>query len=196
MSAVTVTCVVESETVAVRCEKCGARVSSLAALPGHYRRAHGRVRRSIALVPVKPKPRPIRAEVLDVTPVRSEIVRLEREASLVGPILARSEPEPEWFARHFPQDARAVPWRKRDEENREYYRAQRAAMEGSIVSLARRPEETDAVALWEQFYFLKALAMRLDAGRGTERDRAMFEAGLREYNANFDRIAQWKALPG
>ena len=37
--------------------------------------------------------------------------------------------------------------------------------------------------------------MPLDAGRGTERDRVMFEAWLREYNANYDRIrAQRKAL--
>jgi hypothetical protein len=46
----------------------------------------------------------------------------------------------------------------------------------------------DKVTLFEQFYFLKALAARLDAGRGTERDRAMFVAGLQQYDENYDRI--------
>jgi hypothetical protein len=64
--------------------------------------------------------------------------------------------------------------------------------------LVRRPDEADAVTLWEQYHFLKALAVRLDAGRGTERDRVMFEAGLREYDTNFERVRagrQRKVLP-
>jgi hypothetical protein len=44
------------------------------------------------------------------------------------------------------------------------------------------------VTLFEQYHFLKALAVRLDAGRGTECDRAMFEKGLQEYNANYQHI--------
>jgi len=61
----------------------------------------------------------------------------------------------------------------------------------------RRPDDADATILWEQYHFLKALAVRLDAGRGREQDRVMFEAGLREYNANYDRVlAHRKALPG
>jgi hypothetical protein len=51
------------------------------------------------------------------------------------------------------------------------------------------------VILWSQYHALKALATRLDAGIGTERERIAFEAGLRAYNANYDRIAQTKALP-
>jgi len=46
----------------------------------------------------------------------------------------------------------------------------------------------DGVTLWEQYHLLRAIAARLDAGRGTEQDRAMFEAGLREYNTNYARI--------
>jgi hypothetical protein len=54
----------------------------------------------------------------------------------------------------------------------------------------------DAVTLWSQYHALKALAVRLDGGIGTETERAAFEAGLREYDANFDRVrAQRKALP-
>ena len=54
----------------------------------------------------------------------------------------------------------------------------------------------DEVLVWSQYYALKALATRLDAGIATERERVAFEAGLREYNANYDRLrAQRKALP-
>jgi hypothetical protein len=144
----------------------------------------------VAIVPTKPRlvQAPIRAKIIDVTPVRSEIVRSSREAALGRSILAKSEPEPDWFAREFSQDAKAEPWFKRDGENRGYYERAHAAMERSNVSLPRRPNETDSVTLWEQYHFLKAIAVRLDAGRGTERDRKMFEAGLPEYNANYDRI--------
>ena len=52
----------------------------------------------------------------------------------------------------------------------------------------RAPELPDRVILWGQYHALKALAIRLDAGIGTERDYQMFEAGLREYNQNFNRV--------
>src|SRR5713101_4124237 len=145
--------------MAVHCGKCGQRLGSRAELPGHYRRAHGR-RGSAALVPLKPRParpEPIRAEIVPVAPSRLEIVRPGRESVPAMPILARSEPEPEWFAREFPQDARAVPWRNRDEDSRAYYRRAHGAVERS---LPRRPAEgADSVTLWEQYHFLKALAV-------------------------------------
>jgi hypothetical protein len=190
----------------VICERCGATFSRPSDRRRHLaeyrcpgRLAKGGRSRSVAIVPVKPRAahrEPIRAEVIDVTPIRSEIVHAERQALPATPVLVRSESEPEWFAREFPQDARAVPWRKRDEESREYYRQAHAGMERLRVSLPRRPDDTDSVTLWEQYHFLKALAVRLDAGRGTDRDRELFQAGLLEYNARFDRIAQRKALPG
>jgi hypothetical protein len=46
----------------------------------------------------------------------------------------------------------------------------------------------DRVPLLSQYYALKALATRLDAGIGTERERAGFYAGLAEYNRNFERV--------
>lgn len=49
-------------------------------------------------------------------------------------------------------------------------------------------EANDEVTLWSQYHALKALATRLDAGCGTERDRVMFEVILREYNAYYDRV--------
>jgi hypothetical protein len=43
---------------------------------------------------------------------------------------------------------------------------------------------------------LRALAVRLDGGVATDRERVSFEAGLGEYNVNYDRIrTQRKALP-
>lgn len=42
--------------------------------------------------------------------------------------------------------------------------------------------------LLSQYHALKALATRLDAGVATERERVAFEAGLPEYDANYDRI--------
>lgn len=190
----------------VICRFCGQPFTRPSSLERHLdeRRCPGQLvkagqSRQVAIVPAKRRPIQslIRAEIVDVTPVRSEIVRSGRETAHGRPVLARSEPEPEWFAREFPQDARAMPWRKRDEESREYFRSQHAGMERSKMSLPRRPDETDSVTLWEQYHFLKAIAVRLDAERGTERDCEMFEAGLREYNTNYDRIrAERKALPG
>jgi hypothetical protein len=59
----------------------------------------------------------------------------------------------------------------------------------------RPPDAKAEVVLWSQYHALKALAVRLDAGIGTERERAAFGAGLREYNANYDRItAQRKVI--
>jgi hypothetical protein len=59
-----------------------------------------------------------------------------------------------------------------------------------------KPMPADSLTLFEQYHVLKALAARLEAGRGTERDRVMFEAGLREYNLNYDSICgQRKGAP-
>lgn len=207
-------CSMSYEGPPVRCRSCGQSFTRPESLVRHLdgRRCLGRIVKAsrsrparlpgqVAIVPAKPR-LPIRAEVLDVTPVRAEIVPVTAGTAPARPILARSEPEPDWFAREFPQEVAKLPWRKRDEENRDYFRSQhaawaRAAVEHSKSSLPRRPDEADLVTLWEQYHFLKAVAVRLDAGRGTEWDREMFDAGLREYNANYDRIgAQSKALPG
>jgi len=175
----------------VICRGCGTTFSRPADRRRHLlkgrclgQRAKARRSRQVAIVPVRPKP--VQAEVIDATPVPLEIVRVPSRTAPGRPILARSEPEPEWFAREFPQDAAKIPWRARGEQSRDYYRSLHATME---VSLPARLDEADSVTLWGQFHFLKALAVRLDTGHGTEQDREMFEAGLREYNVNYDRIA-------
>lgn len=184
----------------VVCRFCGQSFTRPESLVRHLdgRRCSGR---SSAIIPAK-RARParldapwaIQGEIVDVTPSGSEIVPARRESALSWPVLARSgEDEPSWFRSEFPQDAKAMRWRERDEGSREFYRKAHAAMQGVTV---RRPDGVDSVTLREQFHFLKALAVRLDAGRGTKRDREMFEAGLVEYNRNFDAIRARKALPG
>ena len=215
--------------MAVRCEKCGARVASRAALAGHFRRAHSRgrkARRSVALVPAKrasERPEPIRAEVLDVTPVQSEIVPLSRALTPPIPVSAETriipKPKPRLAVSHFGGDGPPVWWFPREVDRRERWarlspecrvlilrdhepRLRESNLPGGALVRAgvaftiRPPEATDATILFSQYHALKALATRLDAGIGTEREREAFEAGLREYNQNFDRIAQRKRLVG
>jgi len=74
------------------------------------------------------------------------------------------------------------------------YRSQLLAARAGAAFTIRPPDATDKVIIWSQYHALKALAVRLDAGIGTERDRAMFEAGLREYNANYDSIRARRSL--
>jgi hypothetical protein len=133
---------------------------------------------------------PIQAEIVEVTPSRSEIVPAARLGRFV---------EPDWFREEFPQDAAVVPWRERDAESRAYYQRMHSQVAANRARLAtaefRAPEASDAALLWSQYHFLKAMATRLDAGIATERELAAFKAGLQEYNVNYDRIAQRKALP-
>jgi len=76
------------------------------------------------------------------------------------------------------------------------YKSRLLAARAGAAFTIRSPQATDATVLWSQFYALKALATRLDAGIGTDRERVSFEIGLREYNVNYDRIAQRKTLFG
>lgn len=190
--------------MAVHCEKCGARVASRAALPGHYRRAHPRKsRHSATLVPVESelvrsarlfsaRPGTTRSEVLDVTPSRSEIIPASRPIlptkgsplHILTPDLADAEAPPSWWEPQAERNWRIRQWNAFSADYRNRLLAQRAGTAFSI----RPPKATDEVILWSQYHALKALATRLDAGIGTERERVSFEAGLREYNTNFDRI--------
>lgn len=186
--------------MAVHCEKCGARVASRAALPGHYRKAHGRgrkVRCSAALVPVKSRParpEPIRAEIVDVTPPRMEIVPVPRPVfapkrsprHILTDDLCDAEPPPSWWEPQADSEWRARQWNAFSAGYRNRLLAQRAGAAFTI----RAPQATDATILLSQYHALKALAIRLDAGVATERERVAFGAGLREYNANYDRIAR------
>jgi hypothetical protein len=105
--------------------------------------------------------------------------------------IASGEKPPSWWEPHADLHWRFTIWAGFPADYRERLLAQRT---GSAFSI-RPPEAADKVILWSQYHALKALATRLDAGIGTERERIAFEAGLRAYNANYDRIAQTKALP-
>jgi hypothetical protein len=189
--------------MAVLCGKCGARLASRGSLAGHFRRAHGRrgkVRRPAALVSAMPNPGahpgPIRAEVLDVTPARAEIVPvrpLPARPARALPDSSDSEGPPSWWEPQGDPEWRRTVWAGFPADYRNGLLAARAGPAFTI----RPPEASDRVILWSQYHVLRALATRLDAGIGTERERAAFEAGLREYSANYDRIrAERKALPG
>lgn len=194
--------------MAVTCGKCGARLASKAALPGHFRRAHSKGRKvrrlaldnpkfpSLALVPVKarpPRPGAIRAEVLDVTPTRSQIVpvaRVNRAPAHLGEIVPVSRPVSPKRRSSLSPDGKF--WWEREKIKRSFVletAAPQMKQAGAAFTI-RPPQATNDVILRSQFHALKALAVRLDAGIGSERERAAFEAGLREYNKNFDRIAR------
>jgi hypothetical protein len=143
--------------------------------------------------PIPARPGAIRGQVLDIAPVRSGIVRSGREytrETRIVPVKDRRalligekpvERPPEWFEPDVRECTRNAIWLELGPVERNRLLAQRSALSFSV----RAPVD---VILWSQYHALKALAIRLDAGIGTERDRAMFEAGLREYDANYDRI--------
>jgi hypothetical protein len=68
------------------------------------------------------------------------------------------------------------------------YRDRLLAARAGAAFTIRPPEALDKAILYSQYHALKALATRLDAGIGTERESVAFEAGLREYDANYDRV--------
>ena len=146
------------------------------------------------------RPEPIRPEVVDVTPSRTEIVLATRPVpapkrsprNVLTPDLREAERPPSWWEPGADPGWRLAQWNTFSADYRNRVLAQRAGAAFTI----RAPQATDATVLWSQYYALKALAVRLDAGVATERERVSFVAGLREYNANFDRIAQRKVLSG
>jgi hypothetical protein len=147
--------------------------------------------RPAALVLAEPRPEPIRAakpEVLDVTPTRAEIVPAKpfsaRPAHPVPILRASEDGPPSWWEPQADEEYRCKMWAGFPVEYRNQLLAQRAGAAFTI----RLPDATDKAILWSQYHALKALAVRLDAGIGSERERAAFEAGLREYDANYDRI--------
>lgn len=172
------------------CPQCGTRLASRDRLPGHYRRAHpglvaGRSGRA-------------RGKVLDVTPSRPQIVRSGREFAPARHIQGETrivaasprtsgldalgrplENPPAWFEQAVRPATRRAMWIETPPDERERLCAQRSAF------TVRAPDD---VTLLSQFHMLKALAVRLDAGIGTERDRALFEVGLRQYDVTFERV--------
>lgn len=183
--------------MAVFCPQCRKRLGSRKELPGHFRRAHtgespprskrakerakARLSRP-GLVPlveiVSPKPSPVRAvtvreTVIEVTPSRLGIVPAKRSVNPIVVLPApprRSEPRPGY---QMPGSSVGL-------------------VDSLVAPVPQRPQLTDAVVLRSQYHALMALAIRLDAGVGTEREQAAFKAALRGYNANYDRIAAGK----
>ena len=191
------------------CERCGETFTRPPSLKRHLaeRRCPGR-----AIVPARPKPRSLPAEVLDVSPTsRSETVAAkalpERPVRSKGRSLVRigankmpaarvnsfwrrpagmvdGEWPPSWSEPQADSAWRRDVWAKFSPEYRNRLLAERAGTAFTI----RTPDVSDEVILWSKYHARKALATRLDAGIGTERERIAFEAGLREYDADYHRI--------
>jgi hypothetical protein len=190
--------------MAVYCGECGVRLASRARLAGHFRRAHGggrRVRPSGALVPLRPGT--ASDGDTEVPSARAEIVPARGLSAPSGRALVpgvEREAPPSWWALEMPEEWRRSAWAHSPAEIRNQILAERAGRPApnrpaTAAARLRSPDPLDAVILWSQYYALKALAVRLDGGIGTEAERAAFEAGLREYDANFDRLrAQRKTL--
>ncbi len=181
----------------VTCKRCGASFSRLSSLKRHRaeRRCPGRGGQSRAIVPARPKPiRAAKSEIIDVVPTRSEIVPARPRPARPGPVLVASrDGPPAWWEPQAEREWRQKVWAEFPADYRDSLLARRA---GSAFTI-RPPDAAGRTILWSQYYALKALATRLDAGIATERERVSFEAGLREYDANYDRIrAERKALPG
>ena len=149
----------------------------------------------MALLPAKralERSEPTRAEVLDVIPSRSEIVPVPRVLTaprhnprhVLTPDLVDAERPPAFWEPQADLEWRIRQWNAFPAEYRGRILAQRAGTAFTI----RPADAPDTVILWSQYHALKALATRLDAGIGTERERISFEAGLREYNENYDRV--------
>ncbi len=177
------------------CRRCGATFTR----PGSLWR-HRRERRC---------PGRAQAKVLDVIPSRSGVVHPGRESALAWPVQAeariipvrRESPLAEMLAGEVPptwwEPQGDLGWRRQTWASypADYRRRLLAERAGAAFTI-RPPDASDKVILWSQYHLLKALATRLDAGIATERERAAFEAGLREYDAHYDRVrAQRKALP-
>jgi hypothetical protein len=104
--------------VPLTCPQCGARLSQLAAMPGHFRRAHaglklppevaklsfGEVRR---MLQAAPEHRAIAEPSRPVLGLPAAKVVSEHRGA-----------EPEWYAREFPYDK---PWRMLEEGQRVYF---------------------------------------------------------------------------
>src|SRR5262249_54506068 len=135
--------------------------------------------------PCLPRPEPIRADVLDVTPARSQSVSVPslpstiKKSRITFADLHDAERPPSFWEPQADEEWRIRQWNRFPADYRKRLLAERAG----TAFTNRAPQATDAVILLSQYHALKALATRLDAGVATKRERVAFEAGLREYNA-------------
>jgi hypothetical protein len=172
----------------VICRFCGLSFRRPASLVRHL--DEGRCpRRSAAIVPANAGG--ARVEILDVTPSRSHGVRSEGESAPESPpqretriVLASRKATPGLLLPEKPLNQ----WEAFDSGGLTGMEA--FEREGAIGS----QQASDEVTLRSQYHALKALAVRLDAGVGTERERVAFEFGLREYEANYQRIRESRSV--
>lgn len=160
--------------MALRCPECGTRVSSKAALPGHYRRAHGAARKAASAASV---------ESAHEKRNRKPVERFSGSgpgSALLSPTAIVRAP-----AISPAGGASAKPGRYSDV----------ALYPGDHLPEPSSPLP-DAVRLQAQYHALRAMAVKLDAGAGTEQEEILFRRALAEYNELFDRVvAAGKGLP-
>jgi hypothetical protein len=122
--------------VPLLCPQCGVRLSQLAAMPGHFRRAHPGLRLppEVAKLSFGEAHRMLRA-----APERRLIAEPRRPALRLPQPKVVSEHragEPDWYAREFPYDR---PWRMLEEGQRVYFEEQHRAMSESGLEPRSKP---------------------------------------------------------
>jgi hypothetical protein len=170
--------------MAVCCGECGVRLACRARLAGHFRRAHGgrRVRPSGVRVP------PVGARSLSARGVSVP----SRPGAPAG---LRREIPPSWWATEMPDEWRRSAWAHFPVEVRKQILADgRGRPAPAATGRISSPDPLDAAALWSLYEALKALAVRLDVGLGTEEDRIAFERWLHVYDGMFERVRSRRPL--
>ena len=173
------------------CKRCGQTFTRPPSLKRHLVDGRCPGRAILSAKPCLPRPEPIRADVLDVTPARSQSISALSLPSTImqsritfAPDLHDAERPPSFWEPQADEEWRIRQWNRFPADYRRRLLAERAGTAFTIHA----PRATDAVILLSQYHALKALATRLDAGVATKRERVAFEAGLREYNANYDHV--------
>jgi hypothetical protein len=170
----------------VICRFCGRSFTRPTSLVRHLDEDRCARKKSSTIVPARRGT--LRAEVLDVTSSRSQTVRSGRSAP-ASPIQGETRIVP------------AKPLNSSQSSDSSGALTGLEAFQTETIAESkgaiRLPQANDEVTLWSQYHALKALAVRLDAGCATDREREAFESGLCEYNANFLRIraSRARALP-
>lgn len=160
--------------MALRCAECGTRISSKAALPGHYRRAHGAARKAASAAGVESA-----REKLNRKPVE-RFSESGLGSALTSPAAIVCAPAVSPVG-----ETSALPDRDSDV----------ALYPGDRLQEPSFPLP-DAVRLRAQYHALRVMAEKLDAGYGTDSEVSIFEQRLAEYNELFDRVSETgKGLP-
>jgi len=171
------------------CERCGRTFTRPPSLKRHL--AEGRCP-GREIVPARPRPRSTHAEIVPANflpgrPTQSEgcaLVRIGANKGAVPALMPNGDRPPAWWEPQADSEWRLDVWTRFPPE----YRNRLLAVRVGAAFTIRPPEASNKAILYSQYHALKALATRLDAGIGTERERIAFEAGLKEYDVNYDHI--------